>query len=346
MKIITFFFLTLIVLSGGCFDGDRGVLTELLPAPAPPAAPAAPWWAEIPVGAGSELVVSPVPAAIENQIYGDWTEELDALERMLSIRDGGTFNAEGEFVNHELSTLGFKVFCDRQVEPREFYDKYIDAGGIAIIGPSDRTSVRGVEDEFLYAAREIILTMTSEMPALRRVLSPAHGFRYVLIGAGWEQDLNLPSELGLFSRYPGFYSGAGKGTLATGGIGFVVAHEAEELNPVVVTHEMAHAIDYALDEHPPLFPDFGARLTALYEAAYAKALQGKGYFDLTGYALNNEQEYWASGAEAWFNTLHGDDVIDGFRREEMLRKDPGLYALLDEVFPVVDFPIAFRIAAQ
>ena len=346
MKIITFFFLMLVVLSIGCFDGDRGILTELLvePAAAPPVQVLEPLSAEIAVGTGRELVMSPIPVAIEEQLYGrSWEDALDRLAETLRIPE-----VKRDAVEH---------FCDVDVHRRVFYDKYIDAGGIAIIGPSDRTSNAGslyslgVADEFLYAAREIILTMTSEMPALREVLSIGHefGFRYVLVGADWSMDVNMPRELRLHSNYAGFFIPIGRGWLAAGGIWFYFdRHNVEELLfSFMVVHEMAHAIDEAFDQHPHLFPDWGTRLKTAYTLAYQNALQGKGYFDNPDlYALTNEKEYWATGASEWFNDIHGDNLNEELQHAKMLEQDALLYALLDEVFPVVDLPVFIRIAEQ
>ena len=342
MKIITFFFLMLVVLSIGCFDGDRGILTELLvePAAAPPVQVLEPLSAEIAVGTGRELVMSPIPVAIENQLYGrSWEDALDLLAETLRIPEVKPGTVE-------------LVSCDEDVHRRVFYDKYIDAGGIAIIGPSDLTSNLGVADEFLYAAREIILTMTSEMPALREVLSLGHefGFRYVLIGADWSRDVNMPRELRHHSNSAGYFTGIGRGVMAAGGIYFHFNrfNDVEEIfDSSTVVHEMAHAIDEAFDQHPHLFPDWGTRLKTAYTLAYQNALQGKGFFDNPDwYALTNEKEYWATGASEWFTDMHGDNLHDELQRAQMLEQDPLLYALLDEVFPVVDLPTFIRIAEQ
>ncbi len=342
MKIITFFFLMLVVLSIGCFDGDRGILTELLvePAAAPPVQVLEPLTAKIAVGTGRELVMSPIPVAIEEQLYGrSWEDALDLLAETLRIPEVKPGTVE-------------LVSCDEDVHRRVFYDKYIDAGGIAIIGPSDRTSNLGIADEFLYAAREIILTMTSEMPALREVLSLGHefGFRYVLIGADWSMDVNMPRELRRHANYAGFFTGIGRGVMAAGGIYFRSNrfNNVEEIfDSSTVVHEMAHAIDEAFDQHPHLFPDWGTRLKTAYTLAYQNALQGKGFFDNPDwYALTNEKEYWATGASEWFTDMHGDNLHDELQRAQMLEKDPLLYALLDEVFPVVNLPVFIRIAEQ
>ena len=297
-----------------------------------------PLTAEIAVGTGSELVRSPIPALVEEHLYhGSWEAAFRELARLLTIPE---VSAE---------TLGDR--CDLDVHRRAFYDKYIDADGIAIIGPSERTSRLGVADEFLYAVREIILTMTSEMPALREVLSLEHafGFRYVLIGADWSMDVNMPRELRLHANYAGFFTGIGRGVMAAGGIYYhsYLTPPTPALHTNTVAHEMAHAIDDAFDWHPHLFPDWGTRLKTAYTLAYQNALQGKGFFNHPDdYALTNEMEYWAMGAYEWFTDIHGDDLHDEVQRARLIEQDPLLYALLDEVFPAVDFPTQIWIAEQ
>ena len=335
MKRIVVF--VLMVLSIGCFDGDRGILTELLvePAGAPPPVVLEPLPAEIAAGTGSELVVSPIPAAVEEHLFGEWEADLDTLAGLLRIR--------------EISPESLMFICEDDIYRRVYYDKYIDAGGIAIIGPSDRSSPQGVEDEFLYAAREVVLAMTSERPGLREVLSLEHefGFRYVLMGAGWPIDVNQPRELDSFAS-TGVFTPVIGGWMAFGGIYFELNrfnNERELFGAMTVAHELAHAIDEAFDWYPHLFPDWGERLTAAYEAASAKAERGESYFRAGDYAMLNEKEYWAVGAEEWFTDMHDDNprTTAPVNRAEMLRKDPLLYALLDEVFPAAHFPAYIKI---
>ena len=325
--------LILIVLGlSGCFDGERGVLTELLIHPAPPPQFALP--TKIPAGTGSELVMSPIPERVEKHLYGrSWEEAVDRVEFLLE--------------HPNAQQLDFWGFCEQDVYRRMFYDKYIDADGIAIIGPSEHTSGEPIADEFLYAAREVILVMTSKRPGLREVLSLGHemGFRYVLMGADIWGELNRPHELTL-SLASGFFLPVRGRALAFGGIYFywhtpegLPAYSEEVFDTRTVAHEMAHAIDYVFDWYPHLFPNWGARLTAAYEAAMEKAQADphNSYFRAGEWPLENEEEFWAVGANDWF-TFRGDD-----ERRWMLNSNPLLYALLDEVFPVANFPVTIKI---
>lgn len=360
MKRILFFFL--MILSIGCFDGDRGILTELLPAPAPQqdVMPLG-MNGEIAAGTGSELVVSPIPERVEELLYGgSWDEAVDDLEEVLSEEPTPYITLEG-IVKGGYRLSDFWRFCAVDWYRRRFYQKYIDAGGIAIIAPSgDRHRFWGVPDEFLYAGREVILTMTSARPGLREVLSLGHefGFCYVLVSG---EEVNIPEELAQLRNVGGFFVGGRQnaqgldprehsGTLAVTVFWrhfdrqSIQGTLSEETLPVdVFIHEFAHAIDGAFWTYPHLFPDWGERLTAAYESAKAKALRGEGYFHLTDYAMTNPKEYWTVGAEEWFTRFHGEGVYFEENRERMLRQDPLLYGLLDAVFPAAHFPSWIRI---
>ena len=106
----------------------------------------------------------------------------------------------------------------------------------------------------------------------------------------------------------------------------------------VLIHEFAHAIDDP--GFQTLDPEFNARLVKAYEAAVAKGLwQGT-------YAGTNKSEYWAEGSNAWFNpkTASSFDRF-GDTREELKGYDPGLAALLTEVYDDSDWrytPVATR----
>lgn len=352
MKRLTFFFLALILFASGCFDGERGLLTELIVHPAPNTAgywPDAPLNDKVKAGTGSDMVISPVPVAIQDALWGNWEELMDDLKVVMSIHKGGQHldPESGKLVWSKLgpdATPLFAAVCTHS-DLRRFYGKYIEAGGIIILSPSEHTTNVSVQDEFLYVAREILLTMTSEMPELRQAMSPENGFYYVLITAA-RRDVNMPQELSLFNRFGGFFTASSQlGSLrylAVGGIYYHIdlTEPEEALSSNTVVHEMAHAIDYTFDLQPHLFPGWDARLTAMYEAAYQKALNGEGYFnDIRLHAMKNKEEYWACGVGDWFTEMHGEGLpTDELQRTWLLERDPLLYALLDEVFPAVRLP--------
>ncbi len=94
----------------------------------------------------------------------------------------------------------------------------------------------------------------------------------------------------------------------------------------ILLHEFAHAIHHmALVD---LDPSFDARLEATYRAAIRHGLwQHK-------YAATNRAEYWAEGAQSWFddNREHDHDHNHVNTRKELREYDPGLAKLCEEVF--------------
>ena len=94
----------------------------------------------------------------------------------------------------------------------------------------------------------------------------------------------------------------------------------------ILLHEFAHAIHHMalvdLDE------TFDERLKQAYQAAMKAGLwKGK-------YAASNRAEYWAEGAQSWFDDNREDDHDHNHvnTREELREYDPGLAALCEEVF--------------
>ncbi len=94
----------------------------------------------------------------------------------------------------------------------------------------------------------------------------------------------------------------------------------------ILIHEFAHAIHergmISID------PAFDKRLTAAFEHARTNGLW-KGT-----YSMENRMEYWAEGAQAWFDTARKNDFQHGpiDTRDLLKPYDPDLAKLLAEVF--------------
>ena len=169
--------------------------------------------------------------------------------------------------------------------PRDYYTKYIDADGIAIVGGDT------VHDGLFQKARHTVLVMTAKMPALREALgitTPGTGtgtgipFRIVLRQAafgdpscpvicneqGCEPDRNIcPDKTGDYVRaIPEIgqgYQPSGTGQFYAYPLAIVAAgtwpegtRSAGELSMHALIHEFAHAIHAAFIDHPHLFPCF------------------------------------------------------------------------------------------
>ena len=252
-------------------------------------------------------------------------------------------------------------------EYRAYYTKYIDAGGVAIIGHDE------VDDAHFYYAREVILIMTSKRPELRERLTPGykHGvccataapkypsrFRMVL----WQADTPRIPEHPSVGPVNAGTCGVSCNALVSGFTGRLWSDYS------VVVHEFAHAIHYAIndfdgsfalndfpvhDEVDKLDPMFQARLEAAYAVAKANAvddwedsLRSNQYYT-KDYAMTNVNEYWAVGVAYWFEYMsqvwpegYGEGRLH--YHDSFLAKDPLLYALLDEWFPLLSIEVTIH----
>ena len=227
--------------------------------------------------------------------------------------------------------------------PRDYYTKYIDADGIAIVG-GDLT-----EDALLQAARHIVLIMTSKLSGLREALSihtprsEEQRFRLVILTNKIQKLSDLPD-------VPPGIRGIGKcGGPFCAAIMLPIKHRPHGL---IVVHEMAHAIHGAIINSPQLFPDFTERLGNEYERQqeHFRLRDEEGLTDFNGEKYptctgrNNGfytgvGEYWAHFVHNWwFDELFEVDVfiqpseerLEGFRN-----RCGDVVNLAEEIFPRV-----------
>ena len=212
--------------------------------------------------------------------------------------------------------------------PRDYYTKYIDAGGIAIVG-GDLT-----EDALLQAARHIVLIMTSKLPGLREALAihtpkpEEQRFRLVILTNKIQKLSDLPD-------VPPGIQGVGKcGGPFCAAIMLPIKHRPHGL---IVVHEMAHAIHGAIINSPQLFPDFTERLGNEYERQQEHFNCGGG--DTNAVIYTGPGEYWAHFVHNWwFDELFEVDVfiqpseerLEGFRN-----RCGDVVNLAEEIFPRV-----------
>ena len=206
---------------------------------------------------------------------------------------------------------------------KAFYTKYIDAGGIAIVANNK------VEDVFLIAARDAILLMTSKYPELRERLLSKHRRFYMVLIKDSEDMMNMPENqlviddqlLGIgglcspnrdlrFVEYP------------TSGPCFAQIFEKRCPPVFIFIHEVAPVLEIQMEL---LKPGFLNRLDQAYEQMLADVGREEA---LKFHMLSNPSEYWAGGAEWWFQGK-------GWR-EKLYEEHPLLAELLAEWFPKVD----------
>jgi hypothetical protein len=225
-----------------------------------------------------------------------------------------------------------------------YYAKYVDAGGIPVIGSSR------VPDVALVRARDIMLAMLERRPDLRAELE-LEGVR-VGVMADKEQITDLPEyrhlakptrdDPRLTACERGNYAliqatsdrdywnsrvrGLG-GLFTTAGAENLMGLQADRYyGENIFVHEFSHVILGAAETVDP-------NLYRGVKQAYAKA-RAKGLWK-GDYASVTAEEYWAEGTQYWFDDnklarLDGD--VNVVSHSDLARYDPALYAMLAKVY--------------
>ena len=196
-----------------------------------------------------------------------------------------------------------------------FYQKYLKAGGVIVVAPTE------VSDEKMVETGEIVTAMFSDNPDLIEDLLPKH-FRVVRFrrNQAGEHINQLPE---LKDGY--HHSLDHRGTAFRTATGWAAAarDDDETERCYVLIHEFAHAIHFALQDQPVVH-EFNARLLDLYNSALAKGLWRDTY------ASTNFEEYWAEAVTFWFQEFMREPV--GLRGSMLEDYDPGIVKLIEEVF--------------
>lgn len=205
-----------------------------------------------------------------------------------------------------------------------FYQRYCSAGGVPIVASSK------VSPYAMLEARHLIDHMLDGREDIRAKLVE-NKVRFAIMAAT-EMTTAIPEHATL---KPGkYWDRRARGLGATKHRPCVSCGEENLLRypgdpyfeESILLHEFAHAIHHMalvdLDE------TFDERLKQAYQAAMKASLwKGK-------YAASNRAEYWAEGAQSWFDDNREDDHDHNHvnTREELREYDPGLAALCEEVF--------------
>lgn len=212
-----------------------------------------------------------------------------------------------------------------------FYQKYLDASGIPIVG-----SAR-VPDRAIVVARDLVLAMLRGRDDVARRLAQA-GVR-VAIMASTELTLDIPEHSDLQQVFPATnWNERARGLGATparpatsGAEENVLCYERDRYRgESILLHEFAHTF-YGMGIAPHE-PDFRRRVEAAYRDAMARGLWRNTY------AATNVDEYWAEGVQSWFDTNIEAIPTNGIHnhvntREELIAYDPALATLIAEAFP-------------
>ena len=212
--------------------------------------------------------------------------------------------------------------AELQVDP--LYKKFTSAGGYPIVASEN------VSDYALKEAAYLIGMMMAKRPDVLEMMI-ASGSRMCILGYN-EYTTDLP-EFAHFTPKD-YWDARARGTGGSRDDPYCSCGEENLLGysgdpyaaECILIHEFAHNIHLRGLVH--LDPTFDDRLKNAYEAAMEKGLwKGK-------YAGVNHHEYFAEGVQSWFDNNrppdHDHNHVD--TRRELIEYDPGLAAILREVF--------------
>lgn len=201
-----------------------------------------------------------------------------------------------------------------------FYQKYLDLGGLPILGSAK------VSGQALSEAAWILEHMLAEHPEILKTMSTA-GVRLVVM-AHDEYTTDLPEQADMTPK--DFWDRRARG------LGGKVASCAEENllcfpgDPYntenILIHEFSHAIaSFGVKD---LVPDFDKQL----DHAFARATEA-GLWKNT-YAGSNRDEYWAESAQDWFDNNRQNDAQHNaiHTRAQLKEYDPEIARLCKDVF--------------
>jgi hypothetical protein len=205
-----------------------------------------------------------------------------------------------------------------------FHAKWLDAGGIPVLA-SER-----VHDAALLEAAHVIERMLAARPDVHQAM--AEGPTRFVIMAPDEMTTDVPEHADLLpARY---WDKRARGLGATTVRPAVSSGEENVLDldgdPYATESILVHEFSHAVHEMgvARVDPTFDTRLEKVYRAAMSEGLWKDTY------AATNRMEYWAEGAQSWFDTNRQNDALHGHvdTRAEVREYDPRLAALLEEVF--------------
>jgi hypothetical protein len=199
-----------------------------------------------------------------------------------------------------------------------FYKKHLDYKGFSIMSSAK------VSDEGLYEARYLIDKLLGEREDILKAMIKS-GCRFMVM-APTEMTTDVPEQRHLKNDPKTNWD------LRARGLGGKLSSCGEEnlLNlkgdryrqENILIHEFNHAIHQ--QGLRVVDPTFNGRLKKAYDSAMEKGLW-KGT-----YVATNPAEYWAEGAQAYFDCMR--PPFGANTREKLQKYDPGLFALVDEVY--------------
>ncbi|MGB3258338.1 MAG: hypothetical protein WBA72_10180, partial [Ornithinimicrobium sp.] len=216
---------------------------------------------------------------------------------------------------------------DLDVELDAFYDQYCDVFGVPVVADED------VDPAAVRRSADIMSRMLDHRPKIGRRMAD-FSIRVAIIGRD-QQTTDMPEWSDLNEAFPetdwdtrtrGVGATFERPLVGAGEENLLCLPEDRYLGESIFVHELSHTIyDFGVTK---VDGGFDARLSGAYDEAMAAGL-----WDGT-YAATNPAEYWAEGAQSFYDTNLGagpeHNGVD--TREELRDYDPALYSLVAEVF--------------
>jgi hypothetical protein len=227
-----------------------------------------------------------------------------------------------------------------------FYKKYADALGIPVLASEK------VPDAALLVVRDIVNTMLSTRPDIRKALIERHWRTGVIAEVEMTMDIpeysrrkrpGAPPDEPVTQADRDYHANRSRGlggNPTTGGEENLLGYPGTRYwGEHIFVHEFAHAIMGGGIRQ--VDPEMFAEIRAAYDAAMAA---GK-YVHLDGrkhYATTNPGEYWAEGVQWWFFSNYGECFTGNVKvetPEEFAAYDPTLNELISRVFTTHRIPM-------
>ena len=210
-----------------------------------------------------------------------------------------------------------------------FYQQWIDVEGFPVVA-SEKVNPHAVTE-----AAWLIRNMIGHRPDILQALAK-NNVRFSIMAYD-EMTTRIPEHSDL---RPDFYwDRRARGLGATSARPSTSCGEENLLNypgdPYITENILIHEFSHAIHQMglSTVDPDFDNRLRELYASAMEKGLW-KGT-----YASTNKEEYWAEGAQSWFNANRENDSQHNHvsTRELLKDYDPEFATLLTDIFGDTDW---------
>ena len=351
-RTLTLFFILLLLCCWGCGDTPTSVMELVLPDSNDAAEPLGSGDLRLlpgdtPVGeTAAHAEVTSIPPHLQELWWGSWDDTLETFQEDFATAELAAEDSADEDVRTRMVASVFNGVCLR-AEQADYYTKYIDVDGIAVIG------TELVRDAYFLKARDEILIMTDAYPGIRKAIAGETDFRMILVYDAVENPYHIPEtrymghnfNLGTAWCTPDYCVTTANEVIGSDGIRYA------DLGYGTFNHEFAHAINTAFLRDPGLFPNFVERLVAAYDEGL-QTPEFQSYPD--DYWWVSASEFWAEASRMWLDDMgnFGAEPVPVFNvpeldalvptpTEEWERKlaswresFPKLAALLEDVYPI------------